>query len=143
MHTSPLQLALTKPVSERVSSTSAVIPPVGTTKVAGSSSTKKPKAEAKTKPIKLRAACNNCFSAKVRCNGDKTGCARCMEKKLSCVYSESRVGKVVGKRRKRLIEEIPTFDSLPNDDGEERGSSDSIHNIGHNNAIAIGKETLL
>ncbi|RMZ82672.1 hypothetical protein DV738_g1447, partial [Chaetothyriales sp. CBS 135597] len=111
---SPLQLALTKPsASERLSSTSAVTSPAGTSKVCGSSSTKKAKGETKAKPVKLRAACNNCFSAKVRCNGDKTGCARCLEKKLSCVYSESRVGKVVGKRRKRLIEEtaIGTVDS--------------------------------
>ncbi|RMZ74875.1 hypothetical protein DV737_g5660, partial [Chaetothyriales sp. CBS 132003] len=49
----------------------------------------------------------------VRCNGNKTGCARCVEKKLSCIYSESRVGKVVGKRRKRPVEEtaIGTVDS--------------------------------
>ncbi|KIW37372.1 uncharacterized protein PV06_10416 [Exophiala oligosperma] len=57
------------------------------------------------KPIKLRAACNQCFSAKVRCDGNKQGCRRCLEKRLSCVYSESRVGKVVGKRRKRPLPE--------------------------------------
>ncbi|KIW11329.1 hypothetical protein PV08_10629 [Exophiala spinifera] len=55
------------------------------------------------KPIKLRAACNQCFSAKVRCDGNKQGCRRCCEKRLSCIYSESRVGKVVGKRRKRPL----------------------------------------
>ncbi|KAJ9603589.1 hypothetical protein H2200_011775 [Cladophialophora chaetospira] len=59
----------------------------------------------KAKPIKLRAACNHCFSAKVRCDGNKEGCRRCCEKKLSCIYSESRVGKVVGKRRKRPIDD--------------------------------------
>ncbi|KAK5272025.1 hypothetical protein LTR99_009555 [Exophiala xenobiotica] len=56
-----------------------------------------------SKPIKLRAACNQCFSAKVRCDGNKEGCRRCSEKRLSCIYSESRVGKVVGKRRKRPL----------------------------------------
>ncbi|KAL8243882.1 hypothetical protein R6Q59_010140 [Mikania micrantha] len=55
------------------------------------------------KPIKLRSACNSCFSAKVRCDGDKTGCKRCLEKRLDCHYSESRVGKVVGKRRKKPL----------------------------------------
>ncbi|KAH0845811.1 hypothetical protein FOPE_11903 [Fonsecaea pedrosoi] len=61
------------------------------------------------KPIKLRAACNHCFSAKVMCfdpwllaisstNMDGT--------------SESRVGKVVGKRRKRPIDDsIGTINS--------------------------------
>ncbi|KIW27969.1 uncharacterized protein PV07_07662 [Cladophialophora immunda] len=64
------------------------------------------------KPIKLRAACNHCFSAKVRCDGNKEGCRRCSEKRLSCVYSESRVGKVVGKRRKRPIDDsIGTINS--------------------------------
>lgn len=40
----------------------------------------------------------------VRCEGNKEGCQRCSEKKLSCVYSVSRVGKVVGRRRKRPLE---------------------------------------
>ncbi|KAK5031168.1 hypothetical protein LTS07_004903 [Exophiala sideris] len=61
-----------------------------------------------TKPIKLRAACNHCFSAKVRCDGIKEGCRRCSEKRLSCIYSESRVGKVVGKRRKRPLADPTT-----------------------------------
>jgi len=64
------------------------------------------------KPIKLRAACNSCFSAKVRCDGNKDSCKRCIDKHLKCVYSESRVGKVVGKRRKRPIDDsIGTVDS--------------------------------
>ncbi|KAI1612468.1 hypothetical protein EDD36DRAFT_418636 [Exophiala viscosa] len=61
-----------------------------------------------TKPIKLRAACNHCFSAKIRCNGNREGCRRCSEKRLSCIYSESRVGKVVGKRRKRPLADPTT-----------------------------------
>ncbi|KIY03152.1 uncharacterized protein Z520_01619 [Fonsecaea multimorphosa CBS 102226] len=79
-----------------------------------SSSMKTTPAASKTepKPIKLRAACNHCFSAKVRCDGNKEGCRRCCEKRLSCVYSESRVGKVVGKRRKRPIDDsIGTINS--------------------------------
>ena len=96
-----------------------------------------------SRPIKLRNACNSCFAAKVRCNGNKTGCARCLERKLPCKYSESRVGKVVGRRRRRYIEEsvgtvnsaewiIPKyepFDAMPSpedsatdDTGSERNS---------------------
>ncbi|UKZ45831.1 hypothetical protein TrVGV298_000024 [Trichoderma virens] len=55
-----------------------------------------------TAPIKLRAACNQCHLSKVRCSGEKTGCARCSSLGYSCVYSESRVGKVQGNRARRL-----------------------------------------
>lgn len=41
----------------------------------------------------------------MKCDGQKSGCARCSEKQLACKYSESRVGKVVGKRRKRPFDE--------------------------------------
>ena len=41
----------------------------------------------------------------VRCDGNKSGCIRCSEKRLPCQYSESRVGKVVGKRRKRPVDD--------------------------------------
>lgn len=37
----------------------------------------------------------------MRCDGNKAGCKRCSEKHLDCTYSESMVGKVVGKRKKR------------------------------------------
>ena len=46
-------------------------------------------------------------STQVRCDSNKSGCSRCVDKRLSCQFSESRVGKVVGKRRKR-----PTDDSI-------------------------------
>lgn len=39
----------------------------------------------------------------VRCDGNKESCKRCVDKRLTCVYIESRVGKVVGKRRKRPL----------------------------------------
>ena len=45
------------------------------------------------------------MDGQVRCDGNKQGCRRCSEKRLSCVYSESRVGKVVGKRRKRPVDD--------------------------------------
>lgn len=41
----------------------------------------------------------------MKCDANKSGCARCAEKHLPCVFSESRVGKVVGKRRKRPLDE--------------------------------------
>ncbi|KAL5364123.1 hypothetical protein BJX96DRAFT_156797 [Aspergillus floccosus] len=37
----------------------------------------------------------------VRCSGERTGCARCLSLGYSCVYSESRVGKVQGNRARR------------------------------------------
>ena len=47
-------------------------------------------------------------AGQVKCEGSKIpGCQRCTEKHLNCVYSESRVGKVVGKRRKRPLEGVP------------------------------------
>ncbi|ETS77608.1 hypothetical protein PFICI_09670 [Pestalotiopsis fici W106-1] len=50
--------------------------------------------------VKLRSACNKCCIAKVKCSGEKTGCARCRNTGDKCVYMESRVGKVQGPRRK-------------------------------------------
>ena len=48
----------------------------------------------------------------MRCDGNKEGCQRCSDKVLSCEYSESRVGKVVGRRRKRPLEDsVGTVDS--------------------------------
>ncbi|KAK5075224.1 hypothetical protein LTS08_001694 [Lithohypha guttulata] len=66
------------------------------------------------KPVKLRSACNSCFAAKVRCDGNKEGCKRCAEKKLQCTYSESMVGKVVGKRRKRPLPQSKFSDMSAN-----------------------------
>ncbi|KAL4967838.1 Zn(II)2Cys6 transcription factor domain-containing protein [Aspergillus stella-maris] len=52
------------------------------------------------RPPKLRAACNECHAAKVRCSGEKTGCQRCSNLHLKCAFSISRIGKVPGKRSK-------------------------------------------
>jgi hypothetical protein len=52
--------------------------------------------------------CHTDDPVQVRCDGNKESCKRCVDKRLSCVYSESRVGKVVGKRRKRPLEETAT-----------------------------------
>lgn len=52
------------------------------------------------RPPKLRAACNECHAAKVRCSGEKTGCQRCANLGLDCIFSISRIGKVPGKRSK-------------------------------------------
>ncbi|KAE8329551.1 hypothetical protein BDV39DRAFT_45838 [Aspergillus sergii] len=52
------------------------------------------------RPPKLRAACNECHAAKVRCSGEKTGCQRCANLGSECIFSISRIGKVPGKRSK-------------------------------------------
>ncbi|KAE8354400.1 hypothetical protein BDV28DRAFT_156241 [Aspergillus coremiiformis] len=52
------------------------------------------------RPPKLRAACNECHAAKVRCSGEKSGCQRCANLSLNCIFSISRIGKVPGKRSK-------------------------------------------
>ncbi|GFF55289.1 aflatoxin biosynthesis regulatory protein [Aspergillus udagawae] len=54
-----------------------------------------------TPAVKLRAACNQCHFSKVRCSGEKTGCSRCSNLGYSCIYVESRVGKVQGNRSRR------------------------------------------
>ncbi|OQE22457.1 hypothetical protein PENSTE_c010G03017 [Penicillium steckii] len=54
-----------------------------------------------TTQIKLRSACNQCHFSKVRCSGEKTGCSRCLNLGYTCVYVESRVGKVQGNRARR------------------------------------------
>ncbi|KAL6808130.1 hypothetical protein V8C40DRAFT_259874 [Trichoderma camerunense] len=84
-----------------------------------------------TAPIKLRAACNQCHLSKVRCSGEKTGCARCSSLGYSCVYSESRVGKVQGNRARRLrsgsasVQQHPISPSPSSLDmtGDHRGDS--------------------
>ncbi|KAF3396083.1 hypothetical protein F1880_007225 [Penicillium rolfsii] len=57
--------------------------------------------ETTTPQIKLRSACNQCHFSKVRCSGEKTGCSRCLNLGYTCVYVESRVGKVQGNRARR------------------------------------------
>ncbi|KAF4636135.1 hypothetical protein G7Y89_g1954 [Cudoniella acicularis] len=54
-----------------------------------------------SKPVKLRAACNQCSSVKMKCTGERTGCQRCVNISVQCIYAESRVGKVPGVRAKR------------------------------------------
>ncbi|KAI1322266.1 hypothetical protein F5Y16DRAFT_387071 [Xylariaceae sp. FL0255] len=51
--------------------------------------------------IKLRSACQQCCTAKVKCSGEKSGCERCRASGAACVYLESRVGKVPGIRARK------------------------------------------
>ncbi|KAH8888275.1 hypothetical protein GQ53DRAFT_843658 [Thozetella sp. PMI_491] len=53
------------------------------------------------KPPRLRSACNQCYSAKVKCSGERDGCGRCKALRTECIYTESRVGKVPGVRSKK------------------------------------------
>ncbi|KAI0886472.1 uncharacterized protein GGS22DRAFT_114006 [Annulohypoxylon maeteangense] len=52
------------------------------------------------KAPRLRAACNQCYVAKVKCTGEREGCTRCKTLRAECIYAESRVGKVPGIRAK-------------------------------------------
>lgn len=55
----------------------------------------------RTRPVKLRSACNQCCTAKVKCSGERSGCERCRNTGTRCIYLESRVGKVPGIRAKK------------------------------------------
>ncbi|KAL5338591.1 hypothetical protein BJX70DRAFT_398537 [Aspergillus crustosus] len=73
------------------------------------------------RPPKLRSACNECHSAKVRCSGEKSGCQRCSNLRLKCAFSISRIGKVPGKRSK-----ANRVASVPSTSAPTSASSSSI-----------------
>ncbi|UKZ72389.1 hypothetical protein TrVFT333_000018 [Trichoderma virens FT-333] len=52
------------------------------------------------KPFRLRFACNQCNTSKVRCSGDKDGCSRCVSLGLKCQYQVSMVGRSSFKRQR-------------------------------------------
>ncbi|KAI1098291.1 hypothetical protein F4804DRAFT_325154 [Jackrogersella minutella] len=54
------------------------------------------------RPMRLRNACLNCTSAKVKCSGQKTGCNRCSKTGSECVYLESMAGRVPKKHKVQL-----------------------------------------
>ncbi|OJJ45950.1 hypothetical protein ASPZODRAFT_26543 [Penicilliopsis zonata CBS 506.65] len=54
------------------------------------------------RPYRLRAACDNCHNAKVKCNGKKPVCGRCASTQQECTYSISMAGKVQGKRKRSV-----------------------------------------
>ncbi|KAI0517012.1 hypothetical protein F5B22DRAFT_605865 [Xylaria bambusicola] len=66
-----------------------------------SPTTNKTQGPCRQRPVKLRNACNACCSAKVKCSGERTGCTRCRANGSSCLYLESRAGKVPGIRAKK------------------------------------------
>ncbi|KAH8160900.1 hypothetical protein CIB48_g7355 [Xylaria polymorpha] len=67
------------------------------------------------KPPKLRSACNQCNAAKVKCSGERDGCARCKTLQSTCLYAESRVGKVQGPRlrQRSLAAQNTSKDPVP------------------------------
>lgn len=69
--------------------------------MSSSVSTLQPPSASRQTTVKLRAACNTCCAAKVKCSGQKSGCDRCRNIGSLCVYLESRVGKVPGVRARR------------------------------------------
>ncbi|CAL8579370.1 hypothetical protein XPA_005120 [Xanthoria parietina] len=54
------------------------------------------------KPVRLRAACNPCHDAKLRCSGERDGCTRCrsLNHLYACKYSLSRVGKASSRNKR-------------------------------------------
>ncbi|KAK1749966.1 hypothetical protein QBC47DRAFT_310933 [Echria macrotheca] len=55
------------------------------------------------KPRRLRASCDGCFSAKVKCSKGRPMCQRCLQNGLNCHYSESsRAGKPKSDQNARL-----------------------------------------
>ncbi|KAI0178951.1 hypothetical protein GGR52DRAFT_534204 [Hypoxylon sp. FL1284] len=54
------------------------------------------------RPVRLRNACLNCTSAKVKCSGQKTGCDRCSKTDSECVYLESMAGRVPRNHKKQV-----------------------------------------
>jgi hypothetical protein len=107
----------------------------------------------RSKPSKLRAACNNCnlgkvsagsypsvprqlSSNQVKCSGEKTGCKRCENVQIDCVYTESRVGRVPGARAKRRSNTIFQDEGLSS---EARPATRAMERgYGTNDTIATG-----
>ncbi|KAF2790192.1 hypothetical protein K505DRAFT_340640 [Melanomma pulvis-pyrius CBS 109.77] len=52
---------------------------------------------------KLRSACDNCHSAKVRCSGERTGCNRCNHGGRACRYSVPNISKASKNRPRRRL----------------------------------------
>lgn len=73
------------------------------------------------KPTRLRAACNECHAAKLRCSGERSGCQRCAANGLTCAYEVSMVGRAPKTRKRRRIDE-PTSNS-PEGQSIENGVS--------------------
>ncbi|KAL3422113.1 cytochrome P450 oxidoreductase GliC [Phlyctema vagabunda] len=53
------------------------------------------------KPPRMRQACNQCHSAKIRCSGDRIGCSRCLSSGLTCEYAVSMVGRMSKSNRRQ------------------------------------------
>lgn len=82
---------------------------------------------------RLRAACNFCHQAKVKCSG-KDPCASCQAAHLRCIYSPAgRQGRPKGSKNKRtLMQEreakaMTHLDAAPHEHHESNGSINSHH----------------
>ncbi|KAI0126686.1 hypothetical protein BJ170DRAFT_695121, partial [Xylariales sp. AK1849] len=53
-----------------------------------------------TRP-RLRTACNECHASKVKCSGEKSGCARCLDMGTECHFEISMVGRCSKKRQRK------------------------------------------
>ena len=66
----------------------------GSGKSSSVSSTLSPTLQAKARPQKLRASCDSCYLAKIKCTKEMPSCVRCLNHSEKCNYSPSqRTGK--------------------------------------------------
>ncbi|KAI0176004.1 hypothetical protein GGR52DRAFT_539082 [Hypoxylon sp. FL1284] len=73
---------------------------------------------------RLRAACNQCNVAKVKCTGEREGCTRCKTLHAECIYTESRVGRVPGIRAKSKRLEQQQRNQQREDEGVDEGEEE-------------------
>ena len=56
---------------------------------------------------RLKAACDQCHAAKVKCSGQRPHCSRCIDTSLACHYSfAARMGKPPGSKNKKTLERM-------------------------------------
>ncbi|KAI1824919.1 hypothetical protein F4861DRAFT_224876 [Xylaria intraflava] len=96
------------------------------------------------RPPKLRSACNQCNAAKVKCSGERDGCARCKALQTSCLYVESRVGKVQGPRlrqRKQAAQNISkdSFSAVQQASSSDVVESHTIPDTPSNDSFTTGQ----
>jgi hypothetical protein len=76
----------------------------------------------------------------VKCTGERNGCERCQTLQLSCVYLESRIGKVVGSRaRQRSVQQQSSGNQYPPDNN--RGVDTSRSRATETRAIPTSTST--
>lgn len=63
--------------------------------------------EQRSSQRKLKAACDQCHAAKVKCRGQRPHCSRCIDISLPCHYSfAARMGKPPGSKNRKTLERM-------------------------------------